>query len=165
MLLKFKDVYKNNLAYYRQKTINTSRRSLKPVQVHLTDLALSLIDKYKIPKPHPENYIFDILSNDMDAETQRRHIYKFNRYINQHIKTFAERIGIPTEISVMFCRHSFATHVRNFGGSTEMIRELLNHSTVKVTEGYLAKLPEDGKKNFLDRMFHDTLGNSSNSLS
>jgi len=45
-LLRYEDIQEGKIIFYRAKTINTSKADLRPVVVHLTEYAKSIIEKY-----------------------------------------------------------------------------------------------------------------------
>ena len=53
------------------------------------------------------------------------------------MKHVASEVGINKNVTTYFARHSFATVLKRSGAKIEMISELLGHSSVSVTEGYL----------------------------
>lgn len=145
-LIKFKDIQGDRIVYYREKTKTTRKTNLKPTTVYLTPLSQSIIDKYGKESPQPDDFIFDIIEPDEHPDTQRVNIKKFTRYINQHIKKVAADNDLPTEISVQWARHSYATKYVRSGGTLEGVSEELGHSSVKVTEGYFAGFEDETKR-------------------
>ncbi|WP_169301360.1 site-specific integrase [Pontimicrobium aquaticum] len=145
-LLKFKNIDGETIKFYRAKTLFTSKSDLKPITIYLNDYAKSFIEKYSNKNTHPENYVFDIISETMNAEEQRLKIKGFTRFINQHLKKLCKSIGLPNEISTYWARHSFATTSIRKGATMELIQESLGHKNIKTTQSYFNGFEDETKK-------------------
>jgi integrase/recombinase XerD len=87
--------------------------------VHLTDFAKQVIKEYG--NKDKAGYVFPSLTSEMSAVEQHRAIKVFTRYINQHVKNMAVTVGITSDISLPFARHSWATLAIRSGASMEMV--------------------------------------------
>ena len=143
--LKYSNIQKQSLYYYRAKTINTTKKELKPVIVPLVPQAIKIIEKYGNKDKKPKQYIFSIINEDMNEETKNISVHNFTRFINQHIKELAKKLELSNEISTYWARHSYATIAIRNGASTEEVSEALNHSSLKTTKGYIAGLEDNVK--------------------
>src|SRR5690606_23226121 len=81
--------------------------------------------------------------NNMDAETETATIKQLTKILNKYTKLIAKDLGINKDVTTYFARHSFATVLKRSGANTEMISELLGHSTVAVTASYLDSFEND----------------------
>jgi integrase/recombinase XerD len=144
-LLKLKDLDGDTLKFYRAKTINTSKGTLKPISVFLNDFAKKVIEKYGSKSKNPEDYVFDILKPEYSASQQKQAIQNFTRFINQHIKLLCKKLNLP-DISTYWARHSFATMSIRGGASMELIQESLGHGNLKTTMNYFAGFEDEAKK-------------------
>ena len=143
--LKYSNIQKQCLYYYRAKTINTTKKELKPVIVPLVPQAIKIIEKYGNKDKKPKQYIFSIINDEMNEETKNISVHNFTRFINQHIKELAKKLELSNEISTYWARHSYATIAIRNGASTEEVSEALNHSSLKTTKGYIAGLEDNVK--------------------
>ena len=146
--LRFKDLQKDSLSFYRAKTMNTNKANLKPVIVYLTNFAKQVIEQYGNTNTAPENYIFPIIDRTQSKEKQHLQNQNFTRFINQHFKKYAASLGITSEVSTYWARHSFATRAIRNGASLEFVSEALSHSNLQTTKGYFAGFASEQKKEF-----------------
>jgi integrase/recombinase XerD len=71
-----------------------------------------------------------------------------NRYCRAMIKRYAKRAGISIDVSPHKARHAFASHFYEETKDIKVLQDILGHSSIKVTEGYI-HLSEDSIKNAL----------------
>jgi integrase len=150
VLLKYEAIKDGVITFYREKTKNTKREHLKPITVVLNDYILSIIKKYGKKKHNANDLVFSILTGNETPTEVHAKVNNFTRYVNQHIKTLAQSVGLPSEISTYWARHSFATVAIREGATIEFISEALGHSDTKTTNNYFAGFTSDAKKKFAD---------------
>lgn len=76
--------------------------------------------------------------------------------INKQLKRIAEKVGIEKNISTHTARHSYATALLTSDIPLPVIKEMLGHSDIKVTQIY-TKVVDSKKKevvNCLNRLYH-----------
>jgi integrase/recombinase XerD len=150
--LRYSDLSGDSIVFSRAKTIDTTKANHKPIVVSLSEFPLSVIKKYGNIEKNPSNYIFPILTKDMNAQEQDRAVKNFTRFINQHIKKLAKTAKLPEEISTYYARHSFATNAIRNGASMEMIQESLGHSNLKTTLNYWGGFEDDIKREIAGKL-------------
>jgi len=153
-LLQYKNLEKDRIIFYRAKTKRTSKSNLKPIVVYLNDFSSSVIDMYANEKKKNNDFVFNIISIEDDAEEQRRKIQNFTRYINQHIKKLCKANDLPEDISTYWARHSFATNSIRNGATMEFISETLGHSGLDTTKNYFAGFDNETKKKFSENIMN-----------
>lgn len=153
-LLRYEDLQEGKIIFYRAKTINTAKADLRPVVVHLTDYAKSIIEKYGNAKKAPKQLIFSILNEHQNEAEKFKAIKNFTRYINQNLKKLAKANNITAEISTYWARHSFATNAIRSGLSMEFVSEAFTHSSMKTTQGYFAGFEEANKKELMETLMN-----------
>lgn len=135
-LLKWKNIDGNILTYRRAKT-ERNNKDQKTITVALKADSLAIIKKWSVPSLNKDSYIFPHFSNKMDAEQMRKTGKQLTKKINKYVKKIAIAEGINKTVTTYYARHSFATVLKRSGVQTEMISELLGHSSMSVTESYL----------------------------
>ncbi|MFV0200901.1 site-specific integrase [Empedobacter falsenii] len=146
--LKYKDIdaEQMKLSFYRNKTVNANKQSLSKIEITLNLKVLAIIEKYRNQDSKRDNFLFPILNNADNEKVKIQKIDAFIRKTNQHLKCLAKDLGITTEISTYWARHSFSTIAMNSGASVELISESLGHTDIKTTKAYLDGFDEENKK-------------------
>jgi site-specific recombinase XerD len=143
-LLKFSDINNDTIHYFREKTKRTSKSNKSSIVVHLNDFTISIINKYR--QTSSSSYIFDIIQEKQSLDVQRKKAQAFTRFINQHIKKLAIELGLPSDISTIWARHSFASNFIQSGGTIVDTMESLGHSSITTTQNYLKSFENNTKK-------------------
>jgi len=147
---KYQDIEDGVVTFFRGKTMN-SKQNQNPTQIHLTQQAQKIIDKYK----SKGEYIFDVL-NPKDSELSNRNkIRNFNRFVNQHMKVLAKELGIVGGCSVIYARHSWATCALNKSVPIEFISNGLSHNSINTTRNYLKGFDKKYLKTSTELIFED----------
>lgn len=100
--------------------------------VPIGDCALNAIESYifiyrpQLIKKQSSDYLF---LSSRGSKMSRQAFFKI-------IKQIANENNIKTEISPHTLRHSFATHMLNYGADLRSIQELLGHSDISTTQIY-----------------------------
>lgn len=116
------------LIYRRKKTSSL-------IKIPLQSQAQAIIDKYMT---RDSTYLFPILSSDHITETQKANrIHKVITKVNARLKQIGEELDLPITLTTYVARHSQATVMKKAGVSTSVIREIMGHSSEKVTQIYL----------------------------
>ena len=116
------------LIYKRQKT-------KKLIKIPLQPQALALIKKYHNAE---SPYLFPILSPfHKTAEQKANRIHKVITKVNDRLKQIGEALNLPIALTTYVARHSQATIMKKAGVSTGVIREIMGHSSERITQIYL----------------------------
>ena len=151
-LLRHENIEGDKIVFYRAKTINTTKKDIKPVAAYLTDFSKEVIKKYGSKSKNPKALIFDIIDDSLSDTDNHWKIKNFTRFINQHIKCLAQHYDISINISTYWARHSFATNAIRKGASMEFVSEALSHSDLKTTQNYFAGFEDSSKKELMDSL-------------
>jgi len=152
-LLKYENMNDDILVFYRAKTENTSDE-LIPIQVYLTSFAKGIIEKYGNPSKRPNDYIFPIISNADNAESQRTKIQNFTRFINQNFKKYALANGISDEVSTYWARHTYTSQAIRGGASMEFVSKTLGHVSIKTTQNYFDGFADETKREIAESLMN-----------
>ncbi len=122
------NIIADKLIYKRQKTG-------KLIKVPLQEKAKQLIEKYRTSD---SPYLFPIFSTHHKTEAQKKfRIHKVMAKVNKRLKIIGNELGIPITLTTYVVRHSQATVMKRAGISTAVIREIMGHSSERVTQIYL----------------------------
>jgi site-specific recombinase XerD len=149
--LKNENLKDSNLYFYRAKTVRTSENP-KLITVPLTGFAQQIIEKYRANDPSPKAYIFDVLKTTDTELLKHKKVKSFTKFINDNIKISAATVGVTTDISTYFARHTFATLAVQGGASLEFASEALGHSSLKTTKTYFAGFQDSAKLDILNKL-------------
>ncbi|MCF8297212.1 MAG: site-specific integrase [Saprospiraceae bacterium] len=123
--LKFSDIDGDMIRIIRHKTS-------KPIMIPLSKFAKVYIDDNQEVR---SNLVFPKLIS--------------NQKINDYLKVAADHTGIKKNLTFHTSRHTFATISLSLGIPIEYVKDLLGHSSVKVTEIYAKIIASDKKEQML----------------
>ncbi len=134
------NIIADKLIYKRQKTG-------KLIKIPLQPKAKGLIEKYRNPD---SSYLFPIFSDLHQTEAQKKfRIHKVMAKINKRLKLIGKKLDIPITLTTYVARHSQATVMKRAGVSTAVIREIMGHSSERVTQIYLDSFDNEQVDNAL----------------
>ena len=130
--IRYADIVDGRLVFNRQKTGKLLSFQLQPA-------VLDILDKYRQPNAHPQDYIFPVLRRSVHVTAQQQYgrVQRTNKRINRYLKLIGEHLHLPITLTTYVARHSFATVLKRSGVSTSIISESLGHSSEKITQIYL----------------------------
>lgn len=122
------NIVDGRLIYKRQKT-------KKLIKIPLQPQAVALIEKYS---SDDSQYLFPILSDFHKTDIQQANrIHKVISKVNERLKQIGNALNLPITLTTYVARHSQATVMKRAGVSTAVIREIMGHSSERVTQIYL----------------------------
>ena len=134
------NIVDGRLIYKRQKT-------KKLIKIPLQPQAVTLIEKYSNDE---SPYLFPILSAFHKTEVQQTNrIHKVITKVNDRLKQIGESLNLPITLTTYVARHSQATVMKRAGVSTAVIREIMGHSSERVTQIYLDSFDNEQVDNAL----------------
>ena len=153
LLLKPENVKGNRLHQRMQKTGGIHDIEIAPV-------ALSILEPYMKAAEASGGYVFPLLpsGDDNDKEDVRRRQHRATSVYNIALKEAGELAGIGAEGLSSHCsRHSFADQARK-QGDVYLVSKLLGHSSIAVTQKYLASLDLDAQDQLVRKMWRKAGG-------
>ncbi len=148
--LKWRNIDGDRISFFRQKSGTTTSKQ-HSVSLYINKFMQDVLKKYSVKSDNPNDFVFDIISDEMSSEEMDRRKRNFVRYINQHFKKYAQKLGVE-KVNVKIARHSFATTAILKGQSMEFAQEALGHSNIKTTQHYFAGFEDETKKEFSERL-------------
>ncbi len=156
LTLRWKNVTDNSITICMRKTEKSLTIPLHDYVKFILKKRRRLLEEDGV-KITGEKYVFNILKIDVDEASARdalNTISSATAIINKRLKYMALKLGIKKNLSTHVARHSFATMLVTGDVSLFVIKELLGHSDVKVTQIY-AKVVSKKKEeaiNVLNRL-------------
>lgn len=133
--LKWSDIQNNQFTFIRKKTENKTGGANK-ITINLNEDLQSIVDNYGTRKIS-NSYVFNVLpANATEKETLQKVRSKIAS-VNTSLKKIAEKVGITTDISTYYARHSFANNQMNAEVPLAYISKQLGHSNLAITQDYL----------------------------
>lgn len=134
------NIVDGRLIYKRQKT-------KKLIKIPLQPQAVALIEKYSNDE---SKYLFPILSDFHKTDIQQANrIHKVISKVNERLKQIGKALNLPIALTTYVARHSQATVMKRAGVSTAVIREIMGHSSERVTQIYLDSFDNEQVDNAL----------------
>ncbi len=158
LTLKWKNVMNEKISIRMRKTE-------KPLVVPMNDYIKTVLNKRRFVVENnggqitSEKYVFNILKIDVDevnAQDTLNAISSATTIINKKLKKIAAKVGIEKNLSTHVGRHSYATALLTSDIPLPVIKEMLGHSDIKVTQIY-AKVVDSKKDevvNCLNKLYH-----------
>ncbi len=137
LFLKYGDIRDGEVLFVRSKTGHVLGRS-RMIHAALTPLMAEIMERSGNGKEgEPENFIFNHAKGGESPMEVASLVRKAIASCNAALRILAADIGIP-RFSTYAARHSFATVLKRNGADISFISESLGHSSVSMTENYLA---------------------------
>jgi integrase len=141
--LTTQNIVENKLVYTRQKTN-------KLIKIPLQEQAIKIIKKYY---REDSTYLFPILSSLHITEIQQANrIHKVISKVNMRLKQIGEELNLPIPLTTYVARHSQATIMKKAGIPTSIIKEIMGHSSERVTQIYLDSFDNEQIDNAMKKL-------------
>ncbi|GAB4486731.1 MAG: site-specific integrase [Saprospiraceae bacterium] len=126
----------DNLAGLRVEYVR--KKTGKPFSVNLSREAAAIVDTWKTGG----KYLFPIYDekrhNTAAQKNQRRRHFRYR--MNAALRAVCEAAGVePEGFTFYVARHTYATALKRAGFSPGLIQDVLGHSDIRTTQGYLAE--------------------------
>ena len=141
--LRYDDFYFNHeqkaMRFIRQKTM----RETDGVEVIFPILPQMQVILDKIAqKPQSGALVFDIIKNSTIEERVKELVYLENSNVADRMEVITSLLGMKEKPTPTWCRHSFATNLRDAGVPTEYISTMMGHTMTSgsaTTLNYLSR--------------------------
>lgn len=145
------DFHEKTFNYIRTKTRGTQNIIIR-VEGALHPTAERIIKKYGNKDKSPDNYVFPFLQ-ELKGEEIKRLKDEYNikiellKRINNNLKPFKKKLKISYELTIGIARHTFASVLHyELGIPIALVGQAMSHSSVVVTENYLAGMDREQRK-------------------
>ena len=148
MTLKWDNIDGDRILYTRSKTKGRfSVKILEPVK--------EILSHYK-SQNRLTPYVFPILLRTELTPLQIEYRKKktISKY-NKQLKEMASIKSIDKSISSYTARHSFATHLKFKGTSTDIISQSLGHKDISITTTYLKEFGDDAMDDAMEKLLEE----------
>ena len=135
------------------RLVYTMYKTNKVHSLKLKEKPLAILEKYK---NNGESYIFPFFSDRYDYSDPmflHNQIGAKTALINKYLKDIAKKAEINKKVTTHTARHSFADIARQKTDNLYNLSKTLGHSSLKVTEAYLASFDEKAVDDTLDSVF------------
>jgi integrase len=136
------------------------RKNGKRVKVRMVEEAREIISLYHSESVSPKDFIFPFFDSRMDYSDKYfldNQISSKTAQINENLKRIASKAKVNKPLSSHIARHSFASKAIDTLPINELKR-LLNHSSLKTTNGYVSEISDDRASDALSRVFKSKKG-------
>jgi len=147
------------------------RKTKRDTTLELLPQALEIIEKYKAKSPY--GYIFPFLSmpkpnykqaSEKEIRAYTKHISSFTTIVNKNLKLISIVAELPFQLTSHIARHTFAVMCIRAGLPLNVIQNLLEHSSYRTTEIYIAELMreddlDDATKLVFNKLYKEKLTN------
>lgn len=116
--------------------------------IALLPKAKAILSFYKMEDQKPGDFIFPFLNTEANLHNPsilHAQLSAKTTIVNKYLKKIAELAKIDKVLSSHIARHSFSDIARKRGTSLYDISKLLGHSSIKITESYLASLDTESQ--------------------
>ncbi|MCU4177845.1 tyrosine-type recombinase/integrase [Carboxylicivirga sp. N1Y90] len=144
--IKYKDFIDDDTFFYYRNKIRDTDVEHKPIIIYLNSFTNGVIQKYGNKKINQETFLFPIVTPEYNQEQIDTAVGSFNRFISQHMKKYAQNLGLNIKINSKIARHTFATNLIRKGAGMEMAQESLGHTDIKTTKAYFAGFADEDKR-------------------
>lgn len=157
--LKWNNITDTHMVYKMRKTSH-----IQPVL--LTQKAKEILSYYRKEGCRPDDYVFPIMTGyGADIPNLRRLTNVSAEYakflgirsrtvsLNRELKKLIALAGIDKNVSFHISRHSFAHYAVDTSGDVRLVKNLLGHTSLKITEEYLRGFNVAAQDKFMNQIF------------
>lgn len=144
LYLKYSDIVNGEICFIRAKTARNTKHS-KVIHAVITSEMQTIINRWGNPPFSPDTYIFKYGKAEDDAFDKVKRIRDVVIACNNTLKKITKETGLP-KVTTYSARHSFATVLKRSGTNISYISDSLGHSSLRITENYLACFESDERQ-------------------
>ena len=151
IFLKYKDISDDEIIFIRSKTAN-SHKHAKIIRATISPYMREIMARSgNGTDGNADMFIFRHAKGDEKPLQISLLVRKVISSCNAAMKILAADLGIPA-FSTYSARHSFATVLKKCGTDISFISESLGHSSIAMTENYLAGYDKEERRKFAENL-------------
>lgn len=144
----------------------------KEKDLYLVGQAQAILNLYHPSEKKPTDFIFPFMDSNkpyssaisqeekdtLPMELKRKlmdDISAKNALLNKYLKKIAEMAHIEKKLSMHISRHSFAKVAKEEGTDNLSLKDMMGHSSIKVTETYMGNFDTKRNDDALKKIFND----------
>ena len=116
-----------------------TKKTGEQISILVPNKGLEILTKYKTDNARNSDFIFPLLSNNLDLENHKKldnAISSATTYLNQNLKIIGKKADISKNISSHISRHTWATRALTKGISIDKVSKILGHNSLRSTSIY-----------------------------
>ncbi len=147
LFLRYRNVIGDEIVFLRSKTLHTVSQAHEIRAVYSTAMRNIIAKWGNPPDGNPDTFLFKYARGDESPFEENALVRNVTSLCNRQLANLAHVLGIPA-FTTYSARHSFATVLNRSGVDLKFISESLGHSSLKMTETYLAGFTDDDRKKY-----------------
>ncbi|MDR1919133.1 MAG: site-specific integrase [Tannerellaceae bacterium] len=144
LYLKYSDIAGGEICFVRAKTARSTKHG-KVIYAVVTPQMQAIIDRWGNPPATPGTLIFRYAKGTENNFEKMKLVQKVVVECNKVLDRISRRTGIP-KVTTYAARHSYATVLKRSGANIAYISESLGHSSLAITEHYLASFEQEERQ-------------------
>lgn len=151
LFLRYRDISDDEIIYIRSKTANSNKQA-KIIRAPISPYMREIMTRSgNGAEGKADRFIFRHAKGDEKPLEISLLVRKVISSCNAAMKILAADLGIPA-FSTYSARHSFATVLKKCGTDISFISESLGHSSIAMTENYLAGYDKEERRRFAENL-------------
>ena len=147
LYLRHENVIDGEICFIRHKTAGSSGNP-RMIRATVTEQMKQIMDRMCSPyEGDPKAFLFRYAEHTQDQFSISRTVRRIVGQCNKALKEIAAELEIPC-FTTYSARHSFATTMLRGGADLPFISESLGHSSIAMTENYLAGVTREERRRY-----------------
>lgn len=142
LFLRYGNIVDGEICFVRSKTSHTSNH-IREIRAVLTPEMRDIIKRWGNPDDgNPDTFLFKYAKDTEDEFVISNIVRRVTHRCNIALAKIAQAVGVP-RFTTYSARHSYATVLKRSGTNIAYISESLGHSSLTITENYLASFEQE----------------------
>ncbi len=138
--LKWSDQIEQSFVIKREKTKNTTRGNPQLIQI---PIGVGMKKYLELVGDKKSEYVLGFLQGNPSESTILNKKLVVGKFMNSNLIKLGIRLGISIKLTTKVARDAYATSLKKSGVSTEIIAEMLGHTSTAVTRNYLDSFDQE----------------------